>query len=172
MNKIRKSSSCYLTINQSEESPRADPTPCYSHQYVSRRKSIFLDIREVIFYLSYSIFDLSLGTMLVLELSLVISDLKGIQKQKRAGCDGPRRSVAKRSYPTSEARGSSREELPHARGQGWRPKGASPRPRSGGCADAGGPRGATPRSSSGGAAVRRYASSKVRSSGCALLEQP
>ena len=37
---------------------------------------------------------------------------------------------------------------------------------------AGGPRGATPRSRSGGAAVRRYPSSKVRSSGCALLEQP
>ena len=32
-------------------------------------------------------------------------------------------------------------------------------------------RGATPRSRSGGAAVRRYPSSKVRSSGCALLEQ-
>ena len=45
-------------------------------------------------------------------------------------------------------------------------------PRSGGCAGAGGPRGAIPRSRSGGAAVRRYPSSKVRSSGCALLEQP
>ena len=37
---------------------------------------------------------------------------------------------------------------------------------------AGGPRGAIPRSMSGGAAVRRYPSSKVRSSGCTLLEQP
>ena len=37
------------------------------------------------------------------------------------------------------------------------------------CAE--GSRGATPRSRSGGAAVRRYPSSKVRSSGCALLEQ-
>ena len=37
---------------------------------------------------------------------------------------------------------------------------------------AGGLRGATPCSRSGGAAVRRYPSSKVRSSGCALLEQP
>ena len=37
---------------------------------------------------------------------------------------------------------------------------------------AGGPRGATPHSRSGGVAVRRYPSSKVRSSGCALLEQP
>ena len=46
------------------------------------------------------------------------------------------------------------------------------RPRSGGCAGAGGPRGATPHSRSGGAAVRKYPSSKVRSSGCTLLEQP
>ena len=37
---------------------------------------------------------------------------------------------------------------------------------------AGGPRGAIPRLKSGGAVVRRYPSSKVRSSGCALLEQP
>ena len=49
---------------------------------------------------------------------------------------------------------------------------ATPRPRSGGCAGAGGPRRATPRSRSGGAAVRRYPLSKVRSSGCTLLEQP
>ena len=35
-----------------------------------------------------------------------------------------------------------------------------------------GPRGATPCSRSGGAAVRRYSSSKVRSSSWALLEQP
>ena len=48
----------------------------------------------------------------------------------------------------------------------------TPRLRSGGCAGTGGPRGATPRSRSGGAVVRRYPLSKVRSSGCALLEQP
>ena len=138
MNKIRKSSSCYLTINQSEESPRADPAPCYSHQYVSRRKSIFLDIREVIFYLSYSIFDLSLGTMLILELSLVISDLKGIQKQKRMAAT----------------------DLTEA----W-PRGATPHPRSGACMGTGGLRGATTHSRSGGAAMRRYLSSKVRSCG-------
>ena len=41
-----------------------------------------------------------------------------------------------------------------------------------GCVGAGGPRGATPRSRSGGVAVRRYPSSTVKSSGCALLEQP
>ena len=42
----------------------------------------------------------------------------------------------------------------------------------GGCVGAGGPRGATPCSRSGGATVRRYPSSKVRSNGGALLEQP
>ena len=28
-------------------------------------------------------------------------------------------STAERSYPVSEVRGSSREEIPHVRGQGW-----------------------------------------------------
>ena len=41
-----------------------------------------------------------------------------------------------------------------------------------GCTGAGGLRGATPCSRSGRVAVRRYPSSKVRSRGCALLEQP
>ena len=74
--------------------------------------------------------------------------------------------------PLPEARGCGREELPHAGGQGRRQGGATPRPKSGGCTGAGGPRGAIPHSRSGGAVVRRYPSSKVRSSGCALLEQP
>ena len=39
-----------------------------------------------------------------------------------------------------------------------------------GCAGAGRPRGAHSRS--GGAAIRRYPLSKVRSTGCTLLEQP
>ena len=52
-------------------------------------------------------------------------------------------------------------------GQRQRPRGATTSPRSGGCAGAEGPRGDIPRSMSGGAT-----SSKVRSSGCALLEQP
>ena len=52
------------------------------------------------------------------------------------------------SYPKPEARGSSREEQPHR------------------------PRGDIPRSRSGWAVVRRYPSSKVRSSSCTLLEQP
>ena len=88
----------------------------------------------------------------------------------RAGCGGPRRSEAVRSYPSSKVRGSHRERQA-ATAQERRPRGASPPPRSGCCVGAGRPRGATPRSRSGGAAVRRSPSSKVRSSGCALLEQ-
>ena len=49
---------------------------------------------------------------------------------------------------------------------------ATPRPRSGSRMGARGPRGSLPRWRSGRAAVRRYPLSKVRSSGCALLEQP
>ena len=84
----------------------------------------------------------------------------------------------------SEVRGGGQEELPPTRGQGQQPGGATQCPRSGAAVErsnakskeqwlhgAGGPRGATPRSRSGGVAVRRYPSSKVRSSGCALLEQ-
>ena len=70
-----------------------------------------------------------------------------------------------------KARGGIWEEPPHTRGQGWRPRGATPHPRSGGCMGAGGPREATTCSRSGGAVVRRYPSSKVRGNGCALLEQ-
>ena len=56
------------------------------------------------------------------------------------------------------------------RAEAW-PRGATARPRSGSCLGARGPREATPRSRSGGLMVRRYPSSKVRSSGCTLLEQ-
>ena len=107
-------------------------------------------------------------------------------------------SVAERSYPMSEVRGRNQEdpmpegwwpeELPHVRGQGRQPReatphphawgqgrqlgGATPRARSSGCVDGRGPRGAIPRWRSGRAAVRRYPLSKVRNSGCTLLEQP
>ena len=70
------------------------------------------------------------------------------------------RAREERSYPASEVRGGGWEELPHApkptakggggeeqlhdRGQGWWPGGPTPRPRSRGCAGAGGPRGAIP----------------------------
>ena len=99
--------------------------------------------------------------------------------------EGPhaRRAAAKRSYPMSKVRGSGKsarprrrrnggEELPRIQGQGRRPGGANPHPWSRGCAGAGEPRGAIPPLRSGRAAVRRYHSSKVRSNGCALLEQP
>ena len=51
-------------------------------------------------------------------------------------------------------------------------KRSNPTPRSCGCVGAGRPRGATPRSRTEEVAMRRYPSSKVRSSGCTLLEQP
>ena len=63
---------------------------------------------------------------------------------------------------------SGQEELPHVRGQGQQPRGATPCTRSGSCAGAGGLRGATPPSRSGGVAVRRYLLSKVRSSSCSF----
>ena len=85
------------------------------------------------------------------------------------GCDGA--GTAERSYPTSKARGGGREELPCIQGQGRRPGGATPPPRIGGFAGTGGPRGAITRSRSEGEVVRRYPSSKVRSSGCTLLEE-
>ena len=106
--------------------------------------------------------------------------------QKRASCDGPRRSVAERSYPSPKFRGGSQVELPYAEVTGgcWE---ELPQPKVRGSgqeelphiqralaawAGVGGQRGATLLSRSGGAAVRRYPSSKVRSRGCALLEQP
>ena len=123
------------------------------------------------------------------------------QGQKPGGPHA-RRAAAKRSYPTSEVRGSGWEyqtataqerwrgatprprsgarlrrdtqrprsgavarkkyPRPQPRGQGWRVGGATLRPRSPGCAGAGGPRGAIPRWRSGRAAVRRYPMPKVR----------
>ena len=91
---------------------------------------------------------------------------KGATPHPRSG------AAARRSYLTSKVRGGGQEELPCVRGQGWWPGGATPRPRTDGCMGAGGPRGAITRSRSGGAVVRRYPSSKIRSSSCALLEQP
>ena len=37
-------------------------------------------------------------------------------QQELYGYDGPRRSMAERSYPKAEARGSGREEQPHIQG--------------------------------------------------------
>ena len=69
------------------------------------------------------------------------------------------RVVAGRSYPTPEARGGGREELPCIRGQGRRPGGATLRPRSGAAAG-----GATPRPRSG-VTERSYTTSEVRGGG-------
>ena len=64
----------------------------------------------------------------------------------------------------SEVRGGGQEcQAEMAQEQ---PRGGTPRPRPGVAAEK-----SNPTSRSGGAAVRRYPSSKVRSSGCALLEQ-
>ena len=87
-----------------------------------------------------------------------------------SGCDSA--GAAKRRYPTSEVWGCGWEELPAAWRQWLWPGGATPCPGSHGCASTGGPWGTTPYQRSGGMVVRRYLSSKVRSSGCALLEQP
>ena len=91
------------------------------------------------------------------------------QEWLRGATPCPRSGAATKSARLRQGR-SSREELPHARGQGWPPRGAIPRPRSSGCVSSGGPRGAIPRLRSGEAAVRRYPSSKVRSRGCTLLK--
>ena len=61
-------------------------------------------------------------------------------------------------------RAGAAERSYQVRGQGWRWTGATPCPRSSGSTGTGGPRGAIPRSRSGGAGVRRYTSSKIRSS--------
>ena len=97
----------------------------------------------------------------------------------RGATPHPRSGAAERSYPTFKVRSGGREELPLAQGQRPRLRVQAPEePRSGQeeLPHAGGQgwrrRGATPRSRSEGAAMRRYLSSKVRSSSCSLLEQP
>ena len=91
------------------------------------------------------------------------------QRPRVPGCDSA--GTAERSYPIW-GQGQQPRGATQVWGQGWRPGGAAPQPRSSGCEGAGGPRGAIPRWRSGRAVVRRYPSSKVRSNGCALLEQP
>ena len=91
----------------------------------------------------------------------------------------------KRGRGNKEPFDEGEQESEKAGLQGRRPRRATPLQRSGAAAErsnptskerllrgAGGLRGAIPRPTSGGAAVRRYPSSKVRSSGCALLQQP
>ena len=86
------------------------------------------------------------------------------------GQGGPPRGDTQR--PRSGAVGGRSYPTPPCLRPGAAAEGATPRPRSRGCAGAGGPGGAIPRWRSRGAAVRRYPSSKVRSNGCSLLEQP
>ena len=47
--------------------------------------------------------------------------------QSMVGCDRAQ-SMAKRCYPTSKVRGRSGEDPMH---EGWRPRGVTPRPKSG-----------------------------------------
>ena len=99
--------------------------------------------------------------------------IRGQGRQLRGATGHPRpRAVAGRSHPMPEARDGGWEEQPHARGQGRLPGGSTPRPRSGGCAGVRGPREAIPCLRSGRVVMRRQLSSKVRSSGCGLLDQP
>ena len=118
---------------------------------------------------------------------------RGVTPRPRSGAAAEstrlrRRRNSREELPCVWGQGGGREELPHVRGQGpwlggatpcphargqgrW-PGGPTPRPRSHGYASTGGPRGAIPCWRSGRAVVRRYPLSKVRSSSCALLEQP
>ena len=60
------------------------------------------------------------------------------------GCDRCTKP-GREELPHVRGQGQRLEELPHAGGQGQRPGGATPLPRSPGCAGAGEPRGAIPR---------------------------
>ena len=102
---------------------------------------------------------------------------RGVTPGLRSGAAATK-SNPRTSNPTTEVRGCIREELPQAPGQGrareelgqgQRLRGATPPPRSHSCAQEGWEE--LLHSRSGGAAMRRYPSSKVRSSGCASLEQ-
>ena len=62
----------------------------------------------------------------------LFSNQNFLSKQECAGCDGPLRSLAVRSYPSPKVRGSDRErrsgsqeELPHIQGQGQQPRGTT-----------------------------------------------
>ena len=60
-----------------------------------------------------------------------------------------RRGNSREELPKSEVRDGGREELPHIRGQGWQPRGATLRPKSGAAAEK-----RYPRTRSGAAAGR------------------
>ena len=82
------------------------------------------------------------------------------------GCVGT--GAPERSYPTSEVRGSGRDELPHAQGQGRQPTGNTPCPRSGAAAKRSNPTSKERRLCGRRRAERSYSTFKVRRGG--LLE--
>ena len=87
---------------------------------------------------------------------------------KCAGCDRPCRSVAKRSYPMSEVRGSGRKELTHVQGAvaAWAQEGLEElfhvKVRRGGGEEIPLVQGKEQRLLFAGVAVKRYPMSKVR----------
>jgi len=103
--------------------------------------------------------------------SSIVGSCDGAEAQLRGATPHLRSGAAAKSARLQQRR-NGQDELPRIQVQGWWSRGATPHPRSCGCGGAGGPKAATPRSRSGGALVRRYLSSKVRRSSCALLEQP
>ena len=106
-----------------------------------------------------------------------MAHMRGREELPHVGGQGQRTRV-----PGCDSAGAVERSYPPARGQGRRPGGATPGPRSGHCVGTGGPSGAIPRSRSGGgggeetpllqgkeqrqrfagAAVKRYPTSKVR----------
>ena len=88
------------------------------------------------------------------------------QRPRVPGCDGA--GTAERSYPASEVSGG-REETPHIRGQGWRPGGAT---RGGVAAQAQEGLEELSPLKVRNSGSKEITFSKVRSSSCALLEQP
>ena len=74
-----------------------------------------------------------------------MSEVRGSGREDHPAFEVGGGGMAERSHPASEARGGGREVQPPALGQGWWTEGATPRPRSGGCAGTGGPRVAIPR---------------------------
>ena len=108
--------------------------------------------------------------------------VRGQWRPEETPCIRPRSGVAGRSHLAPEARGGDPEEPPRAQGQGWQLGGAT-YARSQGRRLGGASRGAVAAQAQEGLEelshaegqeqrLRRYPSSKVRSSGCALLEQP
>ena len=88
---------------------------------------------------------------------------RGDSPSRRSG------AVAKRRYPKSKVMRSSWEDLPQIQGREQRPRGDTPSLRSGTAAKWRYPKSS---SRSGAVVMRIYPTSKVRSNGCTLLEQP